>query len=291
MCCASPKLRNDVLINMQKTSGVSNYNTNQILSEVFSDTLYPYFIAGPCAVESYDMMDKIAKYLVAKGINAIRAGAFKPRTCPDEFQGLGIEALEILDKIRKKYKVKIVSEIVDIRYLDKMLDTVDILQVGTRNMHNFELLKALGRINFPILLKRGFNATIKEFIAASSYILQGGNEKVLLCERGIRSFDAGTRNLLDLSCVAIIKYELKYPIIVDISHSLGRKDIALPMAKAALAAGADGIMVEVHNNPSIALSDANQQMSILEFNHFYNELIHTYNGLNIINDIYNNFNH
>lgn len=247
-------------------------NNEVTLSEVFGTALAPYFIAGPCSVENYDMMDKIIRYLVSNGINTIRAGAFKPRTSPGDFQGLGIDGLRILDVLRKKYKVKIVSEIVDIKYIDMMLETVDVLQVGARNMYNYELLKELGKIQIPIILKRGISATINEFTSAVRYILQGGNNKIILCERGIRSYDTKTRNLLDLSCVAIIKKEYNYPVIVDISHSLGRKDIALPMAKAALAAGADGIMVEVHNNPEIALSDAKQQMNILEFNNFYNEL-------------------
>ena len=141
-------------------------------------------------------------------------------------------------------------------------------------MYNFELLKTLGRTSIPVLLKRGISATIKEFLCAASYIINGGNDKLILCERGIRSFDTSTRNVLDLSCVAIIKKEANIPIIVDISHSLGRKDIAVPMTRAALAAGADGIMVEVHNNPQSALSDSKQQMSLLEFDSYYNELLY-----------------
>lgn len=251
----------------------SKYSEN-ILSEVFEKSYYPYFIAGPCAVESYEMMDKIVGYLVSKGIYVIRAGAFKPRTNPDDFQGLGYEGLRIFTEIKKKYKVKIVSEIVDLKYMDRMLEVVDILQVGARNMYNFELLKTLGKVNRPILLKRGISATITEFVSAARYILQGGNQKLILCERGIRSFDPSTRNLLDISSVAIIKKEYGLPVIVDISHSLGRKDIAIPVAEAALAVGADGIMIEVHHNPARALSDPYQQMSILEFDHFYNEIFY-----------------
>ncbi|MDF2841868.1 MAG: chorismate mutase [Herbinix sp.] len=255
--------------------GINNRSpieTENILSYIFDKTSIPYIIAGPCAVENYEMMDKIVKYLVSKGIYVIRAGAFKPRTNPSDFQGLGLEGLHVIGEIKKKYKVKIVSEIVDVRYMQRMLEVVDILQVGARNMYNFELLKVLGRVKHPVLLKRGISATINEFISAAQYILQGGNQKLILCERGIRSFDSSTRNLLDLSSIAIIKKEYDIPVIVDISHSLGRKDIAIPVAKAALAVGADGIMVEVHNNPASALSDANQQMSILEFDHFYNEI-------------------
>ncbi len=229
----------------------------------------PLIIAGPCAVEGYDMMDKITAYLKEKKIGVIRAGAFKPRTSPDTFQGLGIEGLRILDEIRKKYDVKIISEIVDIRYLEEMSKTVDILQVGARNMQNFELLKELGKTDIPVVLKRGMSAKISEFKCAAEYILQGGNQNVMLCERGVRSYDDCTRNLLDLSCVAILKKETSLPVLVDISHSLGRKDIAEEVSRAALAIGADGIMVEVHNNPESALSDVEQQMSLQEFEQFY----------------------
>lgn len=232
----------------------------------------PLFIAGPCAVENYNMMDKITNALTQKGIGVIRAGAFKPRSSPDNFQGLGIEGLRILNNIRNKYKIKIVSEIIDIKYLEVMCENVDILQVGARNMYHYELLKALGKTRIPVILKRGMCATIDEFLYAAKYIGQGGNKNVILCERGIRSFDQRTRNVFDLSCIAVIKKETDYPIIADISHSLGRKDIALPVARGALAAGADGIMVEVHHDPERALSDGKQQMSLTEFDEFYDQL-------------------
>ena len=234
----------------------------------------PIIIAGPCALEKYAMMNVIAKHLTSKGIKILRAGVFKPRTSPHDFQGLGLDGLSILNQIKKRYNVQIVSEIVDIRHIDDMCGVVDILQVGSRNMYNYELLKELGKIKFPILLKRGISATINEFINAAQYIIKNGNTEIILCERGVRSFDNATRNTLDLSCVPIIKKELNLPIITDISHSLGRKDIAIPMAKAALAAGADGIMVEVHNNPTQALSDNEQQMSLQEFDTFYREIKH-----------------
>lgn len=229
-------------------------------------------IAGPCAIENYFMMERIIKFLLSRGVTMIRAGVFKPRTLHSSFQGLGVEGLEILKQIKQAYKFQVVSEIVDIRYLDKMLKCVDILQVGTRNMYNYELLKELGKIQVPIILKRGLCATIKEFLAAAEYILAGGNENLLLCERGIRSFDNCTRNLLDLSCVAIIKKETDFPMLVDISHSLGRKDIAPQVAKAALSIGADGIMVEVHEQPQTALSDSEQQMNFTEFDSFYQQV-------------------
>lgn len=229
-------------------------------------------IAGPCAIENYDMMEKITVFLLSHGITMIRAGAFKPRTLYGSFQGLGLEGLKILSQIKKKYNVKVVSEIVDLKYLDAMLQCVDILQIGARNMYNYELLKELGKVQVPVLLKRGLCATIKEFLAAAEYIFMSGNRNILLCERGVRSFDNCTRNLLDLSCVAIVKKETQYPVLVDISHSLGRKDIAPQVAKAALAVGADGIMVEVHENPEEALSDSEQQMNFEEFNDFYQKV-------------------
>lgn len=229
-------------------------------------------IAGPCAVEGYSMMEKITSFLLSRGVNLIRAGAFKPRTSHESFQGLGFEGLRILKQIKKEYKVKIVSEIVDTKYLDEMLQCVDILQVGARNMYNYELLKELGKVRVPVILKRGISATINEYLAATEYIFMGGNKNILLCERGIRSFDNSTRNLLDLACVAIVKKETDFPILVDISHSLGRKDIASQVAKAALAVGADGIMVEVHNKPEQALSDSVQQMNFEEYDIFLKQV-------------------
>lgn len=229
-------------------------------------------IAGPCAVENYTMMEKIVNFLLSYGITIIRAGVFKPRTFYNSFQGLGMDGLNILMQIKRKYNVTVVSEIVDVRYLDEMLQCVDVLQVGARNMYNYELLKELGKVKVPVLLKRGLCATIKEFLSAAEYIFIGGNESILLCERGVRSFDNCTRNLLDLPGVAIIKKETKYPILVDISHSLGRKDIASQVARAALAIGADGIMVEVHEHPQTALSDSKQQMNFNEFTCFYRQV-------------------
>lgn len=232
----------------------------------------PILVAGPCAVENEEMLDDTVKFLVAKGVRVIRAGSFKPRTSPYDFQGMGMDGLNILDRIRKKYNVKIVSEIVDTCHIDIMKNYVDIFQIGSRNMQNFELLKKIGKTSVPVLLKRGMCSTVSEFISASEYILCGGNKNVILCERGIRTFETAVRNILDLSCVAIIKKETNLPILVDLSHSLGRKDITVEMAKAALVCGSDGIMVEVHPKPDEALSDAGQQMSFKEFDRFFKEL-------------------
>jgi len=224
-----------------------------------------FFIAGPCAVENYEMMVQTVEYLTIKNIVNIRANIFKPRTSPHSFQGIGINGLEILSKIKQKHKVCFVSEIIDARYIESMIDDIDVFQVGSRNMSNFELLKELGKITKPILLKRGMSATIDEFACAAEYIVHGGNNDIYLCERGIRSFDSTTRNVLDLACVPLIKKRTGLPTIVDLSHSLGRKDIIAEMGKAALACGADGLMVEVHPAPNGALSDAQQQLDFCEF--------------------------
>lgn len=242
------------------------------LNNYFSNIQKPLIIAGPCALENAEMIDKITQSLVKQGVGIIRGGIFKPRTSPYSFQGIRMNGLKILKELRKKYNIKIVTEIVDTRHVEILKDYVDIFQIGARNMQNFELLKEIGKTSVPVLLKRGMCSTINEFINAAQYILCGGNEDILLCERGIRTFETCVRNTLDLSCVAVIKKETDLPIIVDLSHSLGRKDIAVEMGKAALACGADGIMVEVHDNPTKALSDSKQQMDLEEFKYFVDNL-------------------
>ena len=229
----------------------------------------PTFVFGPCSVESKEQMERVAKNLSEKGLKYIRGGAFKPRTSPYDFQGLGIEGLKMMSEAAKKYGLRVVSEIMDAGDLEAALPYVDVIQIGARNMQNFSLLKALGHINKPVLLKRGLSATIEEFVNAAEYIAMHGNPNVMLCERGIRTYEKATRNTLDISAVPILKRETHLPVFVDITHSTGRKDILLPIAKAALAVGADGIMAEVHPNPMLALSDANQQMSLEEFDLFY----------------------
>jgi len=229
-------------------------------------------IAGPCAIENFQMFNQIIEYLLTKKIVNIRANIFKPRTSPHSFQGIGLKGLEILSQLKQIHKINFVSEVVDARYIEAMIDHIDIFQVGSRNMSNFELLKELGKTKKPILLKRGMSATIDEFAYAAEYIIHGGNNNVYLCERGIRSFDSTTRNVLDLACVPLMKNRTGLPIIVDLSHSLGRKDIITEMGKAALACGADGLMMEVHPNPKNALSDAQQQLSFVEFENFYNKI-------------------
>lgn len=224
--------------------------------------------AGPCAVESVTQLERVAAFLQQNDINVLRAGAYKPRTSPNTFQGLGKEGVMIIYDMCQKYGLTSVTEIMDIRDLELMMTKIDMLQVGSRNMHNYSMLKELGQIDKPILLKRGLMATMEEFTSAAEYIRCAGNRKVIMCERGIRTFETETRNTLDLSCVALLKHSFDFPVMADLSHSLGRKDIIVPMAKASLAAGADMLMLEVHPEPEKALSDAKQQLSLLEFEEF-----------------------
>lgn len=231
------------------------------------------FVFGPCSVESQEQVDTVAKDLAAKGEKFIRGGAFKPRTSPYDFQGLGEEGLKILKNTKDKYGLNIVSEIVNPAHFEMADEYLDVFQIGARNMQNFELLKEAGKTNKPILLKRGLSATIEEFIYAAEYIHSQGNNNIILCERGIRTYEKATRNTLDISAVPILKQGTHLPVMVDVTHSTGRKDIMLPCAKAALAVGADGIMAEVHPDPSVALSDAGQQMDLNEFDAFYKEIV------------------
>ena len=230
----------------------------------------PSLIAGPCAIESEQQMVTIAQAMSEKGIKYIRGGAFKPRTSPYSFQGLGLEGLKMMRRIADSFDLKIVSEIMTPRQLESAGPLIDIIQVGSRNMYNYDLLKELGHINKPIMLKRGLSATIEEFMLAAEYIAQEGNPQIILCERGIRTFERATRNTLDISAVPILKSQTNLPVMVDVSHAAGRKDLLTPLAKAALAAGADGLMLEVHPWPQGALSDAQQQLDLNEFQQWFN---------------------
>lgn len=232
----------------------------------------PHFIMGPCAVESFEQLSIVAEEMAKRGLNLLRGGAFKPRTSPYDFQGLGLEGLKILKKVAGENSMAVITEIMSTDQIDEALPYIDVIQVGARNMHNFALLKAVGKTNKPVLLKRGLSATIKEFKLAAEYILLEGNKNVILCERGIRTYETATRNTLDISAVPILKQETHLPVLVDITHSTGRKDLLIPAAKAALAIGADGIMAEVHPNPQSALSDAKQQMNISEFHFFMDSM-------------------
>lgn len=232
----------------------------------------PQYVMGPCSVESYEQVEHVAKAMKQKGLKLLRGGAFKPRTSPYDFQGLGFEGLQILKDIADKYDLAVISEIVNPAHIEEAEQYLDVIQIGARNMQNFELLKAAGKATKPILLKRGMSATIEEFMKAAEYIISQGNEQIILCERGIRTYEKATRNTLDISAVPILKQETHLPIIVDVTHSTGRRDLLLPAAKAALAIGADGVMAEVHPDPAVALSDSAQQMDIPMFDHFMEEL-------------------
>ena len=218
-------------------------------------------MAGPCAVESMEQLLESAEAVKARGANFLRGGAFKPRTSPYDFQGLAREGLEMLKAAGAQTGLKVVTEIVDMNALDLISQYADVLQIGARNMQNFELLKAVGRSQKPVLLKRGMSATISEWLNAAEYILSEGNYNVILCERGIRTYETFTRNTLDLSAVAAVKELSHLPIIVDPSHGTGRWQMVRPMARAAIATGADGLMIEVHPHPEIALSDGDQSLT------------------------------
>lgn len=221
-------------------------------------------IAGPCSVESEAQVSAIAKAVKASGATVLRGGAFKPRTSPYAFQGLGVEGLKILLKVKEETGMPIITEIMSEKYLDDFAD-VDIIQVGARNMQNFELLKALGKIDKPILLKRGLAATIEEWLMSTEYIMAGGNSKVILCERGIRTFEPFTRNTLDLSAIPILKEKTHLPVIVDPSHASGLSRLVRPLSLASVGAGADGLIIEVHNDPAHALCDGAQSLRPEQF--------------------------
>ncbi len=227
---------------------------------------------GPCAVESLEQVRQVGQAMKDQGLKLMRGGAFKPRTSPYDFQGLGVEGLQILRQVADEFDLAIISEILNPNDVEMALDYVDVIQVGARNMQNFDLLRAVGKVNKPVLLKRGLAATIDEFINAAEYIIAQGNDQIILCERGIRTYERATRNTLDISAVPILKKETHLPVVVDVTHSTGRRDLLLPTAKAALAIGADAVMAEVHPDPAVALSDSAQQMDIPEFHKFMEEL-------------------
>lgn len=232
----------------------------------------PQIIAGPCSVESEEQVMAVAEVLQEQGIKWMRGGAFKPRTSPYDFQGLGKRGLEFLRLAGDQYDLRVISEVMHPADLEMAAEYLDVIQIGARNMQNFDLLKAAGKVQKPILLKRGLSATLEEYLFAAEYILDAGNSEVILCERGIRTYEKWTRNTLDISAVPILKQETHLPVLVDITHSTGRKDLLLPMGRAALAAGADGIMLEVHPNPAKALSDAKQQINLEEFRYFMEQI-------------------
>ena len=221
-------------------------------------------IAGPCSVETEDQIIEVAQAVKKAGANILRGGAFKPRTSPYAFQGLGEEGLNLLRAARKATGLPICTELMNIHHLDLFAD-IDVIQIGARNMQNFDLLKEVGKTKIPILLKRGLSSTLQELLMSAEYIMSEGNENVILCERGIRTFETYTRNTLDLSCVPVLHELTHLPVVIDPSHATGKSKLVPPMAAAAAAAGADGIMVEVHNNPSCALCDGAQSLTPDQF--------------------------
>lgn len=229
-------------------------------------------IAGPCSVECEEQIVNIAKSVKASGASFLRGGAFKPRTSPYSFQGLQLEGLELLKIAKKETGLPIVTEIMSEKLIDRFVDDVDVIQVGARNMQNFDLLKELGKTNKPILLKRGLSATIEELLMSAEYIMAGGNENVILCERGIRTFEHYTRNTLDLSAVPAIKKLSHLPVIIDPSHAAGLWWMVEPLSKAAVAVGADGLIIEVHNDPENALCDGAQSIKPERFSSLINDL-------------------
>ncbi len=222
-------------------------------------------MAGPCSIEGEEQIFTIAEAIAKAGAKILRGGAFKPRSSPYSFQGLGVEGLKMMQQAAAKYKLLTVSEIMDAEDLDSMEEHVDILQVGARNMQNFSLLKKLGKSSTPVLLKRGFASTYQELLMSAEYILSGGNDKVILCERGIRTFESFARNTLDIAAVPILKSLSHLPVIVDPSHGTGIRSMVAPLARAAIAAGADGLMIEVHPEPDKAFSDAAQTIDLESF--------------------------
>lgn len=229
-------------------------------------------IAGPCSVESYEQVLEIGKAIKASGANMLRGGAFKPRTSPYAFQGLGLAGLEILCAVRDEIGLPIVTEIMSPEYLDVFNEKVDLIQVGARNMQNFDLLKQLGQVKRPILLKRGLNATYNEWIMSAEYIMASGNENVILCERGVRTFETYTRNTLDLQSVPVLKKLTHLPVIVDPSHAGGKWWLVDSMSMASVAAGADGLMIEVHNDPECALCDGAQSLKPKKYDQLISDI-------------------
>jgi len=231
--------------------------------EIGGDSLF--VIAGPCAVESEEQLDTVASFVSSHGVPFLRGGAYKPRTSPYSFQGLQKEGLRLLQQASVKYGLGVITEVMDLALLDEVYPYTDIIQVGSRNMKNYHFLKELGKVDKPILLKRGMDATMEEWLLAAEYLLVGGNEQVILCERGIRTFDDSTRNTMDIASIALAKELSHLPVIADPSQGTGSSKLIKPLSQAAIVANADGLMIEVHNNPEEALSDGPQSVNFKQF--------------------------
>ncbi len=244
--------------------GVADKKIVRVGNVVFGEG-EPVIIAGPCAVESAEQIEAIAAALSKMGVAMLRGGVFKPRTSPYDFQGLGFEGLAYIDAASKKYGIPFVTEVMEVAYLERVAQYCDMIQIGSRNMYNYPLLRAVGRLNKPVLLKRAFSATLKEWTLAAEYIAAQGNEQIVLCERGIRGFDPCTRNTLDITAVPIMQMNTGLPVIVDPSHATGRSHLVEPVSRAAVAVGADGLIIEVHPEPEKALSDGEQSVRLDQF--------------------------
>lgn len=222
-------------------------------------------MAGPCTVESEEQLFTTAKAVKAAGASVLRGGAYKPSTSPYSFQGMGIPALKLLKEASKQFGLKVITEVMDLRKIDLVSEYSDILQIGTRNMQNYDLLRELGKANKPVMLKRGMSAKYEEWLLAAEYIHSNGNEQIIFCERGVRTFETGTRNMLDLAAVPVMKGLSHLPIVIDPSQGTGKRDLVAPMSLAAVACGADGLLIEVHPNPDHAVKDGSQSMTINQF--------------------------
>lgn len=267
-----------------KLSSLKNTNFKRTVVSVGEQRIGSGFtlIAGPCTVENENQTLTIARAVKKAGANILRGGAFKPRTSPYSFQGLGQEGLEILSRARQETGLPIITEIMDTRHIAMVSEYADMFQIGSRNMQNFTLLKEVGKTDKPVLLKRGMNATLEEWINCAEYILSEGNPNVVLCERGIRTFESYTRNTLDLSIIPAVKEITHLPVIVDPSHATGRASLVERMCLAAVAAGSDGIMIEVHPNPKEALCDRDQLLTLSEFDGLAQKIQKMYRAMNDI---------
>src|SRR3712207_1491548 len=258
------KIKNFKIINSEFGALTSKKYKEKTIIEIKKCTIGtggPVFIAGPCSIESEKQLYEIAYKIKKYGGNILRGGAFKPRTSPYDFQGLGVEGIKILYDIGSQLDLPIITEIIDIRDLDLFYNYVDIIQVGCRNVQNYALLKELGKINKPIFLKRGFSTSIKEFLLCAEYIMLNGNEKIILCERGIRTYNSLTRNTMDISAIPLLKEMTHLPVFADPSHATGIRTLIKPMSFASIASGADGLMIETHTNPEVSISDSKQAIT------------------------------
>jgi 3-deoxy-7-phosphoheptulonate synthase len=258
--------------NYQLSSLAYKKETNFLVNENIVGTNFVNFIAGPCSVETEEQIFETAALLAKHNIPFIRGGAYKPRTSPYSFRGLGKDGLKLLQQAAKQYNLSVVTELMDLSLLDEVQQYTDIIQIGSRNMANFYLLSELGKIDTPIMLKRGMQAKVQEWLLAADYIMCGGNENVILCERGIRSFDPLSRNVMDVGVIPLIQSLSHLPILADPSHGTGEAKFVTPLAKASLVAGANGLMVEIHPNPKKALSDSRQALSFEEFEILLDEI-------------------